>query len=89
MTKLSELQEKLDRVYEDGGKMPLQIHEAELLIRAVRQLGEERKVYDALFQAVDDNYKSLIETYPTIYAAYNEVTKTDEADTDVLELIGE
>jgi hypothetical protein len=59
-----------------------------LLIRAVRQLGVERGAFQALFEAVDNDYKTVETHAPEVYGAFLVVTNTAEADPDVLELIG-
>ncbi|KKN05442.1 hypothetical protein LCGC14_1087370 [marine sediment metagenome] len=93
MTKLDEIEAKHTDGYGYDSKpsvMPLAdaLIDMDLLIRAVRQLGVERRMYQALFEAVDDSYKDFEETHLEVYQAYNDVSGTVEPDPDVLELIG-
>ncbi len=58
-----------------------------LLTRAVRQLAVERRAYQALFEAVDNDCKLIQAQAPKVYDAYDAVTGTPEPEDDVLELI--
>lgn len=60
-----------------------------LLIRAVRQYGRERKAYQALFEAVDNDYQLIRNSHPEIYDAYDVITATPEPEEDVMALLEE
>lgn len=58
-----------------------------LLTRAVRELAVERRAYQALFEAVDNDHKLIQAQAPEVYDAYAAITETPEPEDDVLELV--
>ena len=85
--KLNEIEARLDK--HPLNRPDRDHHEVAFLIRAVGQLGAERKVFQKLFEAVDDNYLEMAEARPDIYSALQDVSATRVPDPDVLELINE
>jgi hypothetical protein len=59
---------------------------ADLLVRAVRQLGTERKGFQSLFDAVDDMANEEMEL-TGVREAFVAMLKTPEPTSDVLELM--
>ena len=87
MNKLDEILDDLQEYVSDdmiGVSIPANMR---LLGRAVRQLGVERGAFQALFEAVDNDYKIVQTHAPEVYGAFLVVTNTAEADPDVLNLI--
>ena len=83
MATLKEIEEHTDR-----GPLSIPWRKAvRLLIRAVRQLGAERKAYQSLFEATDDLSEDNRTTWPELGKAYDEVMETPEPDADVLALL--
>ena len=86
---------KLDEIAERTDRGPLSIpwrKDVRLLMRAVRQLSEERRAFQSLFEAVDNIVpppESEIYIDDDLKAAFDAVSNTPEPDDDVLELIKE
>ena len=87
MTKLDEIDKEAGDCQDNGDAERWMKDYAALLIRAMRQLGEERAAYQKLFEAVDNQWKKIGGLFPEVYEAYNNTTSTPEPEGDVLELI--
>ena len=86
MTKLDEIRDELfDLLYDEDHLENTQ--KLDLLVRAVRQLGAERKAHQALFEAVDNNRKLIKLQAPEVHGAFVVLTNTHEPDSEVLALI--
>ncbi len=83
MTKLEDVETHLTKTDHDTWF----ILYAELMTRAVRQLGAERAVYQKLFEATDNVYLQMADEQPEIDAALKDISATAEPDLDVLELL--
>ena len=88
MTKLDEIEASYKGSYEfgDSERGKWANSHGGLLIRAVKQLGVERKGFQTLFDSVDDMGNKQMET-ANIRNAFLEMLKVTEPDPDVLELI--